>query len=112
MLYGIIVILIIAFLIYRTVNKSVGHSDWGFSEYLEPDAKVMTVQSEVVGSGRNNKHFKTTVIFSDGFKYYSFCTEREDNILLGTYRISVYKNEVVEKAKKAHEKAIKKYKKK
>lgn len=80
---------------------------------LLQDAKVVDVQSEKVQYTKNGTKFKTTVYFSDGFRFVTHETERDDGLL--SYQISIspalYKW-MIEEATERHDCALAKQQKK
>ena len=79
---------------------------------LYRDAKIVDVRSDKVQYVKNGSKYKTTVRFSDGFRYITHETERDDNFL--TYQISIspelYKS-IIECAKEEHDRAFEKQQK-
>ncbi|MBE6957776.1 MAG: hypothetical protein E7447_01305 [Ruminococcaceae bacterium] len=70
---------------------------------LRRDAKIIDISSEKVGLKGDYK-FKTCITFDDGFKYYSYDTEREDHLLYYTISLSKHTTEaVIVRAKRSHE---------
>lgn len=102
---------IVAYYSYR-IGKAVwncfDHSKVKANSVLCSDANIVDVRSEKVQYAKNGAKYKTTVTFSDGFKFITHKTNREDNFF--TYQISVDTEEILENATKAHDRALKKQK--
>ena len=82
-------------------------------ESLKRYAKVTDVSVKTVGL-KGNYRYRTTVTFSDGFKYTTEQTEKKDQLMTGLYEISLpdnLKKQIVRKAEAAHRHAIMKLKK-
>ena len=78
-------------------------------EHLREDAKITDVNIKSVGFKRSMK-YRTTVVFSDGFKYISHLTERDDGFF--TYKIIMtpqMKQMIEGEAKAAHLQRLRKY---
>ena len=102
MLAGVIVIaiVIIAFLIATYSKKDVASTP--VPQKLRGDAKIINTSHEVRGS-KNNRYYKTRIVFDDGFVYESTDTIREDHFLY--YKIGIdegLKEDLITRAKDAH----------
>ena len=95
--------------IFKATWNCFDHSKIATNAVLSPDAIITNVQSEKVQYVKNGMKFKTTVSFSDGFTFVTHKTNREDGFL--TYQIAINGEEILENAKKAHERALKKQQK-
>ena len=96
-LFGIIII-------SRLFNS--GDHSAGSTRNLREDAKIIDVNTKLVGDNRARK-YRTTVVFDDGFKYVSHDTDRQNNPM--GYNISIsesMKLAIVEKAIIAHREAM------
>ena len=105
-----IIILIPAILLtWKSLKESIynskEHVDY-VAENLSPDAEIINVETEKVGS-KTDTVYRTTVLFDDGFSYISHKTN-SDFLIFG-YRIYItpeLKMEIIEDAIEAHKKAI------
>lgn len=97
MLIYIAIFVLIAMGIYGTIYSS--HDHYSKNADLKKDARIVDIATKQY----NKYKFETTVHFSDGFKYLSYLTKKEDYGF--KYRISVGKEEKI----KIIEKAIAKY---
>lgn len=78
-------------------------------EQLCEDADVISVDAKPVGLKRT-MCYRTTVVFSDGFKYISHTTNRVDGVF--QYKIWItpqMKNDIVTEAKAAHLQRLREY---
>lgn len=106
----ILLIAIFAYIIFmfcRAIWSQFDHSAVPESRELQPDAKIVRVYSEKVQYTKNGMKYKTTVIFSDGFKFVTHETDRVDGFL--SYQISIgpelYKR-IIDSANEAHERSL------
>lgn len=82
------------------------HSYWDENSQPSLNAGIVDVVSEKVQYTKNNAKFKTTVTFTDGFRFVTHRTDRTQHFM--TYDISVDKAEVIALAMEAHKKAVEK----
>ena len=87
------------------------HTQQPSNTKLDPKATIIDFRSEKVEYSKNGAKFKTTVVFSDGFRYITHRTNRKDGIF--TYQIGIdnsLRKEIIEKAISKHDEAINKQK--
>lgn len=89
----IAIFVLIAVGIYGTIHSS--HDHYSKNADLKKDAQIVDMATKQY----NKYKFETTVQFSDGFKYVSYLTKKEDYGF--KYRISVGKEEKIKIAEKA-----------
>lgn len=76
---------------------------------LSQDAEILDIRSEKVQYTKNGMKYKTTVYFSDGFKFVTHETDREDGFL--NYQISIspeLSRWIIKGATLAHDEALRK----
>lgn len=104
---GVILFVAIAYFSYK-IGKAIwscfDHAKAAPQAELSDDAAISDVATKKVRY--IGMKFKTTVSFSDGFTFISHKTEKEDES--GAYQITAATDKIVEKAKKAHKRALKK----
>lgn len=107
---GFILILILGSIlggiIYKDWYDSTDHVSCSDQNALRPEARIIDVQREQVGT-KGHRRWRTTVSFDDGFQYISHETQVEEFIF--SYKISVtdkQNEEILIKAVVAHQKAI------
>ena len=70
-------------------------------------AKIVDINFEKVQYTKNGMKYKTTVSFSDGFKFITHKTNRKDSFF--TYQISIdetLRQDIIEKATRLHIRAV------
>lgn len=85
------------------------HGKWDKDATPDINANVVDISSKKESYGKNNTKFKTTVKFSDGYRFITTKTKRQDKLL--TYKISIdeeLSKKIIDAAKASHEKAVKK----
>lgn len=80
------------------------HHEWRPNSKPDPNACIINISSEKVTYLKNKTKFKTTVLFSDGFVFYTHDTDRTDHFF--SYSISVNDAKIRDKAIDAHRKAL------
>ena len=82
------------------------HSSWSEDAQPSTNAQIVDIQIKKVKYAKNAAKFKTTVIFSDGFRFITHRTKRKQHYM--SYEISIDKNEILMRAISAHEQALEK----
>lgn len=110
---GIAIVVLIAILAYPLYNMwrsfyyLFDHTECYDESLLSFEAKIVKIHTEKVKYSKNGMKYKTTVFFSDGFRFITHKTNREEGFF--TYQISIdesLKQEIVEKAMRLHLKAV------
>lgn len=107
---GFIAMLVIfgglAWVIYTDWYASRSHYYYDNIATLREDVKISYVNRESVGT-RGRRRWRTTVLFTDGFKYVSHKTDIQNHFASYTISISVNTNdEILQDALMAHHKII------
>ncbi len=63
------------------------HKGWNSGANPQEDAEIVNIETDKFYRGKNDKTYRTTITFSDGFWYRSCDQERKDGLL--TYSISM-----------------------
>ena len=113
----LLLILVLICLVIRSIVKKRDRCGWGPQSKPNINATIQNISSEAVRMGKNDYRYETTVLFSDGFYYITYLTERVEGFL--SYKISLspgMKEQIMNKATKKHNdninKLIKKLQKK
>lgn len=82
------------------------HSSWSKDAMPNKDAVILRREEETVKYAKNDAKIKSTVYFTDGFRFETHDTERKNK--LGSYQIGVDKAKIIYMAEVAHQKALQK----
>ena len=107
---GILLFGWIFFAIGRSIYHLFDHTKWDECSMPDLNAKIVDIHTEKVIYVKNGAKFKTTILFSDGFRFITHKTNREDGFL--TYHIDIDEslmNEIMEKSISVHKKAVLSY---
>lgn len=85
------------------------NTSWREGQKPDPNAVIVDFTVERVKDLSNEYRYKTTVEFSDGYKFVTHSTKRENHLL--TYSISVDREVIRAQAIEAHDKAVRKWNK-
>ena len=99
-LFIIVLLVLSGFLLYREIYTFFNHKRWSENAVPCEVAEIIDWNTEKVRYIKNDAKFKTTVMFSDGFIYVTFKTQRKDSLF--QYRISVDSEEIAQDAMEAH----------
>ena len=109
-IFFIIVIFLIGFKFwnaFKAVESSFDHGSWSNDAVPDLNAQIIDVQSHEVQYMKNGAKFETSVIFSDGYKFTTCKTKREQHLLSYTITVdSELLQEIVENAIQSHQKAV------
>lgn len=93
--------------------RSMGNQDqWGEPHNPDLNAQIIDIKTEKVKYTKNNAQLKTTVFFSDGYRYITHLTDRQNGIL--TYTISLSEESrkaIINEAITSHAAAVQRYQK-
>ena len=96
-----------AFLLGRQILSFFNISYWTSGSTPDPDAQICDVSRKQVKYAKNDAKYKTTVDFTDGFRYVTHATDREQGFL--SYRISMSReldSQIRDAAVIRHDKAV------
>ena len=97
--------------LFKHIYYAFEHGKWERGSVPDPDASVVNVESEPVNYA-GVVRFKTTITFSDGFRYISHKT-KQDVSWVGSVKYTLpedLEKEIMQRAMEAHAKAVKKSK--
>ena len=94
--------------IIRDIWSKFDHSSWDEKAQPSLNAKIADIKVEKVHYVKNGAKYKTTVLFSDGFRFVTHRTDRDERFF--TYSISLNKEEILRCAMNAHKEAVEKRK--
>ena len=107
---ALILVAIFAWPVYimcKALYSLFDHSRWDKDSKPSFDAKIVDINFEKVQYTKNGMKYKTTVSFSDGFKFITHKTNRKDSFF--TYQISIdetLRRDIIEKANRLHIRAV------
>lgn len=107
----VIVLIIVAVITCKDIYDSTSHSVCDNPTLLNEDARIINIDRKVVGT-RGHKRYRTTLFFSDGFKFISHKNDISNRLV--SYSISVpneINKEIINDAFMAHAKMINRHKK-
>ena len=105
-IFAIIYLILVLIQLCRGIYSRFDHSSWNESAQPSQDATITDVTPEKVKYSKNNAKFKTTVTFSDGFRFVTHRTNKVQHLM--SYDISIDINEITTLAIEAHQKAVEK----
>ncbi len=107
----VFLLFVLGAIICKDIYDSTSHSVCDSPAMLKEDATIINVERKVIGS-KGHKRYRTTLHFSDGFRFISHKTDVANHLI--AYSISVtseLNKEIIRDALIAHAKMINKHKK-
>lgn len=116
-MHVVFVIVLLSFLFGMLIYNTIGdiytwfdHCGWKENSNPNKKAKIQNITSEKIQYVKNKAKLKTKVIFSDGFYFVTYKTDRENGFL--TYRIFIsdeHKKDIIDMAVEKHNLAVDKF---